>query len=238
MTAEQTPHDQGHGAAHHRAVTPPHPHVGSHHLAFRSSVTPSRQPAGRRVELLTPLFGQSPTDRAGPGRCGPFRSHPVGGVACQEVVPSGGAPSRRQQEWCRRQRAEVDPWMPAPPERVARVGRRCRLMGGRSAGDALPRWDASMPSAMFPSWFSVFFVDPRQQVGQPVADAAADLHCSRPVAAAAGSPRAQGGGRRRCGLGEHGSSRQVFPGAPRGRRPTSTVPASEAPSRLKNGAKV
>jgi hypothetical protein len=35
------------------------------------------------------------------------------------------------------------------------------------------------------------FVDSRQQVGQPETDAAADVQCSRPVAATAGSPRAQ-----------------------------------------------
>ena len=76
------------------------------------------------------------------------------------------------------------------------------------------------------------FVDPRQQVGQPVADAASDQDCSRPVAAAAGSPCAEGGDRDaqeerrlvggeeavrgeavrqdgdgwRCGLGGHGSA--------------------------------
>lgn len=41
------------------AVTPPHPLVGSQNSVFSVIVTPSRQPAGQRVEPLTPLFGHS-----------------------------------------------------------------------------------------------------------------------------------------------------------------------------------
>jgi len=42
-----------------------------------------------------------------------------------------------------------------PAGRVVRLGRRCRVTGGRSAGDVLLRFDASMPSRTFPSGFSV-----------------------------------------------------------------------------------